>query len=294
MKHTHENSDKFFGLDAASPTTPQILLGVVIILWLACGIGCYFLLQPPAGAGEFGDMFGAVNALFSGLAFAGLIITILLQKQELRAQREELRLNTEALMGQKEELEAQRKEFQIQNSMLKRQTFEATFFNSLNGMQGIVSHLNQTHQKSKYFEYKYAELNTKYNRPDGRPVLDNLRNFYYDNEWEFGHYFRNVVMLVHLVDLADLDDDLKSFYMTILKARMSNDELRMFLYFVIYELGTRDGTPDTVTHKERLRLQGAMKRHHFFDGVRTRPAVGLIHPEHDWELLRQLTFERID
>ena len=35
-------------------------------------------------------MFGAVNALFSGLAFAGLIIAILLQRQELQLQREEL------------------------------------------------------------------------------------------------------------------------------------------------------------------------------------------------------------
>lgn len=30
--------------------------------------------------GTFGDQFGAVNALFSGLAFAGLIYTIVLTK----------------------------------------------------------------------------------------------------------------------------------------------------------------------------------------------------------------------
>lgn len=40
--------------------------------------------------GEIGDMFGAVNAIFSGLAFAGIIITILLQKTELSEQRKEL------------------------------------------------------------------------------------------------------------------------------------------------------------------------------------------------------------
>ena len=40
--------------------------------------------------GTFGDQFGFVNALFSGLAFAGLICTILLQKNELTLQREEL------------------------------------------------------------------------------------------------------------------------------------------------------------------------------------------------------------
>lgn len=39
-------------------------------------------------AGVFGDSFGVINSLFSGLAFAGLIITILLQRQELSESRE--------------------------------------------------------------------------------------------------------------------------------------------------------------------------------------------------------------
>jgi hypothetical protein len=40
--------------------------------------------------GTFGDVFGAVNALFSGLAFAGLIFTILLQRKDLKLQFSEL------------------------------------------------------------------------------------------------------------------------------------------------------------------------------------------------------------
>lgn len=43
--------------------------------------------------GTFGDMFGGVNALFSGLAFCGIIITILLQSSELKLQREEIKEN---------------------------------------------------------------------------------------------------------------------------------------------------------------------------------------------------------
>lgn len=37
--------------------------------------------------GQFGDQFGAVNALFSGLAFAGIIFTILLQRRDLKETR---------------------------------------------------------------------------------------------------------------------------------------------------------------------------------------------------------------
>jgi len=41
--------------------------------------------------GTFGDMFGSINALFSGLALAGVIFTILLQSKELSLQRGELK-----------------------------------------------------------------------------------------------------------------------------------------------------------------------------------------------------------
>lgn len=47
--------------------------------------------------GTFGDMFGGLNALFSGLAFAGIIITILLQSKELALQRQELKETREEL-----------------------------------------------------------------------------------------------------------------------------------------------------------------------------------------------------
>lgn len=42
-------------------------------------------------SGTFGDTFGALNALFSGLAFAGVIVTILIQKSELENQMTEMK-----------------------------------------------------------------------------------------------------------------------------------------------------------------------------------------------------------
>lgn len=79
----------------------------VILLWLAN----WFLLHLFGGEsdkrGQFGDMFGAANALFSGLAFAFLIYTIWLQREELRLQREELQMQRRALELQAEELKRQ-------------------------------------------------------------------------------------------------------------------------------------------------------------------------------------------
>ncbi len=66
-------------------------------LHIASGFAISGLIDEWEKRGQFGDLFGAVNALFSGLAFAGVIVTILLQREELRFQRLELRQTREEL-----------------------------------------------------------------------------------------------------------------------------------------------------------------------------------------------------
>jgi hypothetical protein len=67
----------------------------IIGIWLLA----YYKLKDlsQSDRGTFGDMFGSVNALFSGLALAGIILTILLQRKELSLQRQELRDTREEL-----------------------------------------------------------------------------------------------------------------------------------------------------------------------------------------------------
>lgn len=76
----------------------------------------------------FGDSFGAVNALISSFAFAGVIVAIVIQRNELRLQRHDLGL--------------QRKEFETQNNTLKLQRFENTFFNMMSLQLQIVEGLS--------------------------------------------------------------------------------------------------------------------------------------------------------
>ncbi|WP_438423277.1 hypothetical protein [Aquimarina macrocephali] len=66
------------------------LLAVISILAVLL-LNLTFITKKPEIRGTFGDMFGFSNAIFSGLAFAGIIITIILQKNELTLQREELK-----------------------------------------------------------------------------------------------------------------------------------------------------------------------------------------------------------
>ena len=79
----------------SGPNPPWIGIAVLSVIAVQVGYGIlvFYLSGPSMDArGQFGDMFGGVNALFTGLAFAGVIYTILLQRKELELQREELRL----------------------------------------------------------------------------------------------------------------------------------------------------------------------------------------------------------
>ncbi|MEL3915842.1 hypothetical protein [Aeromonas caviae] len=80
--------------DKTNETKYIVALAIVILfLWAAC----WALLKDDSERGTFGDMFGSINALFSGFAFLGVIYAILLQRQELSLQRKELQLTRDEL-----------------------------------------------------------------------------------------------------------------------------------------------------------------------------------------------------
>lgn len=70
---------------------PLIVASVgVVLLWILSAALAYAFIDGPAERGQFGDLFGAINSLFSGLAFAAVAIALVLQTHSLRLQRKEL------------------------------------------------------------------------------------------------------------------------------------------------------------------------------------------------------------
>lgn len=67
-----------------------------------------------AKKGQYGDMFGALNAFISGLAFIGFLAALQLQRKDLKLQREELDRS-------RAESEKQTKQFMEQTILLKQQ-----------------------------------------------------------------------------------------------------------------------------------------------------------------------------
>ncbi len=113
VKMAHVSGDLRDDLKSEPSTKPWLLwvmlsgvfVVVVIYGFIIVNINIPGDIEVAAKRGQFGDMFGAINALFTGLAFAGFIYTIYLQRKDLSLQRMDLRL-------QRDELELTRREFE--------------------------------------------------------------------------------------------------------------------------------------------------------------------------------------
>jgi uncharacterized membrane protein YciS (DUF1049 family) len=103
-----------------------LILILIPSLWAGSSLVIYKMLPTWGDRGTFGDMFGAINALFSGFAFAGVIVALFMQRSELSLQREELRLTREELskstVAQQESASALNHQFLIQTLSAKAST----------------------------------------------------------------------------------------------------------------------------------------------------------------------------
>lgn len=79
-----------------SPRAVAFGVAAVVVVTVIYGVTLTCFYPTSTERGTFGDMFGALNAMFSGLAFLGVVAAIYLQQVELRAQQHEMRQAREA------------------------------------------------------------------------------------------------------------------------------------------------------------------------------------------------------
>lgn len=230
-----------------------IMLGLVLFLF-AANFCLIFTGIGPNERGTFGDQFGAVNALFSGLAFTGLIYTIILQRRDLKLQRTDLR-------QQRKEMEEQTAEFEKQNETLRIQRFENTFFNMLSQFQEVVNNLNnryKKHREDNEFSGREVFVDTFENAPIivDIPNGGNDHSFFYgmrdtiksfglegyvkaDAPASFDHYFRLLYRILKFVKdtplVTKFEDEYE--YTSMLRAILSRYELIWLYYNGLSEYG---------------------------------------------------------
>lgn len=195
-------------------------------------------------AGTFGDSFGVLTSLFSGLAFAGIVFTVLLQREELSLQREELRLT--------------RDEIKNQNDAIKHQNFESTFFQMLRLHNDIVSSIDiraisgdVTSGRDCFTNFSTSLTGTYRNFDRIFGVHDDLderqrteivyREFWKQNQYKLGHYFRYLYTVFKFIKESEVEN--KRLYTNMVRAQLSDHELLLLFYNCLYKYGVEKFKP---------------------------------------------------
>lgn len=184
--------------------------------------------------GVFGDSFGALNTLFSGLAFSGIVISIFLQSRELAETRREIR--------------EQNDQFVAQTRIMHLQAFESTFFQLLRMHNENVSFLEiYTDDSPKRGRQALRELYVKYKRRDHLAELGVKSNELVDKDMHYMYfydchgvllspYYRTIHKVLSFIDNNDVVQD-KTFYAGLLKSQLSTYETALIFYHALSQHG---------------------------------------------------------
>lgn len=219
---------------------------------------------------EFGDFLGgAVGSLWS---LAG----VLLFYAALADQRKDLEEQKEILAMQIRETVNQTKEFKQQNETATEQKNEGTFFQLLRFHNEIITSIaleiqdmdfsdgsstvrviNGRKSFVEYYDIYKRFFNTQFETYSSggidKEVLQIVINTSYDQFYEeyqadLGHYFRNIYNILKFVDT--MADTYRNFYLSLLLAQLSNNEVALLFYHCI--------APENKNFKQLIEKYGLM------------------------------------
>lgn len=182
---------------------------VVMLLWNIP------LVEVPATIreGVFGDSFGTLNTLFSGLAFSGVLITLLFQRKDLTETRKQI----------------------------AGQQIESQFYSMLNHQQEVVRSFDLQDKQTRNiiaqgrdcFRQWDEFINDLYQRYEGVLVINDVHLHSYNQIFwwyrsDLGLYFRSLYSVLRFVDNSKHPD--ASQYGLVVRSLLSDYELVMIFY----------------------------------------------------------------
>ena len=238
--------------DAVNHGSRLIRLGLAGIIAAVLVIAIYVLrfLGAPISAdteswGQFGDYIGGLlNPTFSFLALLALLATFRLQVRELSISARELKNSSDAL--------------QQQNETLKRQAFEATFFQLLQLFNSIAESMRYDGriEGRTLFRRKHIELleylipryhlfgtndtdkdrQNEYSRitENVTTACEGCSQFFNRNMAELGHYYRTLEHILQFIDQTATTPS-HPLYADLVGAQLSEAEARMLFYYCLTE-----------------------------------------------------------
>ncbi len=211
-----------------------ILFGTALLLWALSGWIIVANCESPERRGQFGDMFGAINALFTGFAFAGALLAIRTQQEEIRKQ----------------------------NETLAKQQFEATFFQMLSLHNQFVSALDIEKRRDgairdyttmhgrecfQFFETEIRDqlkhLRQYYPNTDiNDQILEAYMFIYSKRRGDLGHYFRSLYNIFKMIETSEGVEN-KEFYSKVARAQISDYELTILFLNCLNRYGVEKFKP---------------------------------------------------
>lgn len=195
-----------------------------------------------AELGLAGDMFGGFSALFSALAFVGVVIAAYLQRETIKLQRIEM---------QRAEAEAQEARLRANEDAVRaaaaqaRQAFEPLFFQLVKLLRDqsdqIQLRVDVEATSTMLFPaalevvrtraeeiWKWA-VDEKLQEEGLAQLSDSYGALYSRNESRLGPYLRTLYHTLKLIDRSELPNDEKVDYANILRGLLSRDELLLVM-----------------------------------------------------------------
>lgn len=227
---------------------PLVIFSGMIIFWIvfflvAVGIldDLWFTTSPSMTLEQlnyFGGGFNVLTSLFTGLTFAGLVISIILQRKELADTREQFEGQKEALQNQ----EFDNKFFQMLNLLNKNTerlkielnifnkatlSFDKKKFSGVDVFEGLKEMLLQ--------ELEVSDSEDVTNNSANTPKLDLFKNSFieFNNSYDttFKYFYLNLFQILAYIDDRNKEDkEAVKKYTNIVRAQLTKDQLVLLAF----------------------------------------------------------------
>lgn len=209
-----------------------VVTGIWILSWVL--IQNYYGTGTDDGRGTFGDMFGAVNSLFSGLAFSGIIYTIIMQRKDLELQAESIKLQTIAIEMQTEELGLMKEEtarmadeLKEQKHLMNTQLVENLVFKMIEtvrvNLESVTVNSNsQVYRGMEAIKHLFYD---EFSLPKEKQERVFFYNSYLKVKDGLDKYTKSVIYTLEIINDNDISEGKKKLYANILSVNMNDIEV---------------------------------------------------------------------
>ncbi len=172
--------------------------------------------------GVFGDSFNVLTSLFTGLAFAGVIVSVILQTTELKDARVEFRRQAKAL---------------------EMQQLDNKFFQMLNELNNLIGRLKDESGNGitghAVFEKLFNSLSVEFVENGKEEFQKKFEYFNNYNDKTFKYYFINLYQIINYIDknvqtrpnvTLEEEEDAKKLakeYINIIRAQQTKIQLKL-------------------------------------------------------------------